>query len=694
MRPEILFPLFAEPTKLDGVGPKSAPLYEKLGITKVVDALFLPPSGVIDRRLRETVQGAVEGTVVTVRVTVGRHSAPSRRGAPYRISVSDGTLDFTLVFFHAHPEYLVRILPQGEERIVSGKVEIYDGVAQMPHPDMVIDPDDGEAPDGFEPIYPATAGLNQKAIVKAVRSAVAMAPDLPEWQDAAWLSKRGWPAWIDAVRALHSPESATDIEADIPARQRLAYDELLSHQLALALVRAKRRRSKGRITKGDGSLRKKVEAALPFSLTGAQKRASEEIHDNMAESKRMLRLLQGDVGAGKTLVAFLAMLNAVEVGGQAALMAPTEILARQHLAGLEHLCEIVGINIVLLTGRNKGAERATILADIANGGTSVVVGTHALFQSDVIFKDLRLAVVDEQHRFGVNQRNELAEKGAGADILVMSATPIPRTLALASYGDMDISVLDEKPPGRKPIETRMVSLARYEQVVESLRSAIAKGARAYWICPLVEESDIIDLAAAEDRARALRRALGEDVVALTHGKLKPAEKDAAMASFKSGECQVLVATTVVEVGVDVPEATIMVIEHAERFGLAQLHQLRGRVGRGSGESSCVLLYQGPLGESARARLAVLRETEDGFRIAEEDLKLRGAGDLLGIKQAGLPQMRLADLAVHTDLLEVARDDARLVVSQDAELKTERGEALRVLLYLMGRDDSIRYLGAA
>ncbi len=694
MRPEILFPLFAEPTKLDGVGPKTAPLYEKLGIAKVVDALFLPPSGVIDRRLRETVQGAVEGTVVTVRVTVGRHSAPGRRGAPYRITVSDGILDFTLVFFHAHPEYLVRILPQGEERIVSGKIEIYDGVAQMPHPDMVIDPDDGETPDGFEPIYPATAGLNQKAIVKAIRSAVTMVPDLPEWQDAAWLSKQGWPAWRDAVRALHSPESATDIEADTPARQRLAYDELLSHQLALALVRAKRRRSKGRITKGDGSLRKKVEAALPFSLTGAQKRAAEEIHGNMAESKRMLRLLQGDVGAGKTLVAFLAMLNAVEVGGQAALMAPTEILARQHLAGLESLCEIAGINIVLLTGRNKGAERETILSGIANGETSVVVGTHALFQSDVIFKDLRLAVVDEQHRFGVNQRNELAEKGAGADILVMSATPIPRTLALASYGDMDISVLDEKPPGRKPIETRMVSLARYEQVVESLRSAIAKGARAYWICPLVEESDIIDLAAAEDRARALRRALGEDVVALTHGKLKPAEKDAAMASFKAGECQVIVATTVVEVGVDVPEASIMVIEHAERFGLAQLHQLRGRVGRGSGESSCVLLYQGPLGESARARLAVLRETEDGFRIAEEDLKLRGAGDLLGIKQAGLPQMRLADLAVHTDLLEVARDDARLIVSQDAELKTARGEALRVLLYLMGRDDSIRYLGAA
>lgn len=694
MRPEILFPLFAEPTKLDGVGPKTAPLYEKLGIERVVDALLLPPSGVIDRRLRATVQGAAEGTIITVKVTIGRHNAPGRRNAPYRITVNDGVLDFILVFFHAHPEYLVRTFPEGEERIVSGKIEIYDGVAQMPHPDMIIDPAEGDAPDGFEPVYPATAGLNQKAIVKAVRSAVALAPELAEWQDAAWLSKRKWPAWKDAISALHAPQSATDIEADAPVRQRLAYDELLSHQLALALVRARRRRAKGRMTKGDGTLRVKVEAALPFDLTNAQQRAIGEINDNMAENQRMLRLLQGDVGAGKTLVAFFAMLNAVEVGGQAALMAPTEILARQHLAGLEPLCALAGIRIALLTGRDKGAARAETLQALANGEIHIIVGTHALFQEDVTFNDLRLAVVDEQHRFGVNQRNDLAEKGAGADILVMSATPIPRTLALASYGDMDISVLDEKPPGRKPIETRMVSLARYDQVVESLRGAISKGARAYWICPLVEESTTVDLAAAEDRARALRRVFGDNAVALTHGKLKAAEKDAAMAAFKSGERQVLVATTVVEVGVDVPEATIMVIEHAERFGLAQLHQLRGRVGRGSGESSCVLLYQGPLGESARARLAVLRETEDGFRIAEEDLKLRGAGDLLGIKQAGAPQMRLADLASHTDLLEVARDDARLIVSQDAELKTPRGEALRVLLYLMGRDDSIRYLGAA
>jgi len=383
MRPEILFPLFAEPTKLDGVGPKTAPLYEKLGVERVVDALFLPPSGVIDRRLRESVQGAAEGTVVTVKVTIGRHNAPGRRGAPYRITVNDGLLDFILVFFHAHPEYLVRTLPEGEERIVSGKVEIYDGVAQMPHPDMIVDPEEGDAPDGFEPVYPATAGLNQKAIAKAVRSAIALAPDLPEWQDAAWLSKRDWPGWKDAVSALHAPQSAADIESDAPARQRLAYDELLSHQLALALVRARRRRAlvrarrrraKGRVTKGDGNLRIKVEAALPFSLTGAQQRAIGEIFDNMAENQRMLRLLQGDVGAGKTLVAFFAMLNAVEVGGQAALMAPTEILARQHLAGLEPLCELAGIRIALLTGRDKGAARAETLQALGCWHTCAVSG--------------------------------------------------------------------------------------------------------------------------------------------------------------------------------------------------------------------------------------------------------------------------------------------------------------------------------
>jgi ATP-dependent DNA helicase RecG len=612
---------------------------------------------------------------------------------PYRITVNDGALDFILVFFRPAPEWLTKILPVGGTRVLCGKIEHYDGIAQMAHPE-VFDPATEDTPDGFAPVYPGTAGLGQKVIAKAVKAALAQVPDLPEWQDAAWLAKRGWPSWNAAVAGLHAPDGVAALASDDPGRERLAYDELLSHQLALALVRAKRKRSKGRVSVGDGRLRAKVLGSLPFALTGAQERAIAVIAKDMETPEKMLRLLQGDVGAGKTLVAFMAMLIAVEAGGQAALMAPTEILARQHHAGLGALAEAAGVRLAILTGKDKAAQRRETQAALAAGEIDIVVGTHALFQKSVEFADLRMAVVDEQHRFGVDQRNELAEKGRGADILVMSATPIPRTLAMASYGDMDVSVLDEKPPGRQPIETRMVSLSRYDDVIASLKRAIDGGARAYWICPLVEESDALDVAAAEDRARVLRHAFGEDRVVMAHGRQAAGEKDASMEAFRTGAASVLVATTVVEVGVDVPEATIMVIEHAERFGLAQLHQLRGRVGRGAGKSSCVLLYQGPLGETARERLGVLRETEDGFRIAEEDLRLRGAGDLLGVKQAGLPRMRLADLEVHGELMAVARDDARLILTRDEDLASERGQALRVLLYLMERDGAVRYLKSA
>lgn len=694
MRPEILFPLFAEADTLPGVGKKTAPLFERVGVRRVVDALFTPPVGMIDRRLRDSVQGAAEGTSLCVKVTVVRHSPPSRRGAPYRVTVKDGALDFVLIFFRAQPEYLAHSLPIGAERYVCGKIELYDGIAQMAHPDVVLDPEKDAPPDGFEPVYPMTAGLSQKAVAKAVRAALDLAPDLPEWQDAAWIAREEWPDWNTALARLHAPEAPEDTDLNHPARRRLAYDELLSHQLALALIRARRRRAKGRVTRGDGALRAKTLAALPYKPTGAQDRAITEIAADLAEPHRMLRLLQGDVGAGKTLVALMAMLIAVEAGGQAALMAPTEILARQHFAGLTPLAEAAGVRLALLTGRDRAAAKRETLEALASGAIDLVVGTHALFQAGVEFADLRLAIIDEQHRFGVDQRNALADKGKGVDILAMSATPIPRTLAMASYGDLDISVLDEKPPGRQPIDTRIMPLTRYGDLVESLKRALASGARAYWICPLVEESDVIDVAAAEDRARALKLTFGDAAVALTHGRLDGAEKESSMARFKSGAAQILVATTVVEVGVDVPEATIIVIEHAERFGLAQLHQLRGRVGRGAGKSSCILLYKGPLGETARARLGILRETEDGFRIAEEDLALRGAGDVLGVRQAGLPKMRLADLEAHGDLLAVARDDARLIVNRDPDLKTERGEALRILLYLMGRDESVRYLGAA
>ncbi|MGD0864774.1 MAG: ATP-dependent DNA helicase RecG, partial [Rhizomicrobium sp.] len=514
-------------------------------------------------------------------------------------------------------------------------------------------------------------------------------PATTEWLDPDYLRARSWTSFGDALRSAHAPQSEEDLQPTAPNRMRLAYDELLANQLALVLIRARLRNVKGRSLKGDGQLKQKAIAALPFSLTPAQSQALAEIEADMASPTRMLRLLQGDVGAGKTIVAFLALLDAIEAGTQGALMAPTELLARQHMQALAPLADATGVRMTLLTGRERGTPREQILAALAKGEIDILVGTHALFTEDVTFRDLGLAIVDEQHRFGVHQRLQLQSKGA-TDVLVMTATPIPRTLALTAYGDMDVSRIAGRPPGRQPVDTRVLPAERLDEVVDHLGGAIASGARAYWVCPLVEESEKIDLAAAEERAGELHELLGPKV-GLVHGRMKGAERDSAMAKFKSGELSVLVATTVIEVGVDVPEATIMVVEHAERFGLAQLHQLRGRVGRGSAKSTCLLIYQPPLGETAKARLKTLRETDDGFIIAEEDLRLRGAGELLGVRQSGMPEFRLADLMAHAELLAAARDDAKLILSRDPELKSPRGEALRVLLYLFERDEAVRYL---
>ncbi len=688
-RPEILFPLFADITGLPGVGAKTARLYEKLGVTRLVDLIFLLPSGVIDRRLRGTLIGIDPGQVVTVAVTVGEHDPPRTRGRPYRVHVQGAKVYMELIFFHAKGDWVQRALPPGQTRVISGKIESYDGRLQMPHPDLIVSEDEARDLDPFEPVYPLTQGLGQRAIAHTMAGALPKLPDLPEWLDPAILAKHDWPGWLEALQTVHRPESLQSLSYGAPFRQRLAYDEFLSHQLALQIARARMRRGKGQVSAGDGALRAKAQAAFGYQPTGAQIHTIGEIAEDMGAPERMMRLLQGDVGSGKTWVAMMAMLTAAEAGGQGALMAPTEILARQHSAGLARICGEVGVEMVLLTGRDKGAGRAKKLAAIADGSARIVIGTHALFQQDVTFHDLRLAVVDEQHRFGVRQRMELTAKAPhGADVLVMTATPIPRTLALAGYGDLDISVLDEKPPGRQPVETRLVSMERYDEVVGRLRAAIANGQRAYWVCPLVKESDLVPLVAAEERHRMLADALGSDNVALVHGQMPPDEKDAAMAGFQSGARRVLVATTVIEVGVDVPEATIMVIEQAESFGLAQLHQLRGRVGRGAGQSFCLLLYAPPLGATARARLDIIRETEDGFRIAEEDLRLRGAGDLLGTAQSGLPQFRIATLDSDAALMTLARDDARLVMARDPELATDRGKALRTLLYMMERDVSV------
>ncbi|WP_313135642.1 ATP-dependent DNA helicase RecG [Paracoccus jeotgali] len=690
-RPPILFPLFAGVETLPGIGPKAAAALEGMAITRPRDLLLTLPTGGVARRSVADLSDLRPPEIVTATVTVTRHVVPTGRGRPHRVICSDGARDLVLVFFHARRDWLERELPVGQRRIVSGKVELFDGVAQIVHPDHIL-PETEAPPAGFEPVYPLSAGLTQRVLARGAEAALARAPELGEWIDPSLLRREGWPGWRDALQQAHAPQGPADLAASAPARSRLAYDELFAHQITLALARRQNRRGKGRPSRGDDRLRRRVLKALPWPPTGAQSRAVAEIAADMASDGRMNRLLQGDVGAGKTLVAMLALLIAVEAGGQGVMMAPTEILARQHLRALLPLAEAAGVRIEALTGRDKGDARANILADLHAGRIDILVGTHAVFQDEVRFADLRLAVIDEQHRFGVAQRLKLSAKGTTAppDVLVMTATPIPRSLALSQYGDLDLSVLDEKPPGRKPVTTVMLDDRRLDEIVARVGVAIAGGARAYWVCPLVEESELSDLTAAEARFSALRARFGA-AVRLVHGQMPPDERDNAMADFAAGRAQILVATTVIEVGVDVPEASIMVIERAESFGLAQLHQLRGRVGRGQAASSCVLMYQAPLSDTGSRRLQALRDTEDGFRIAEVDLAMRGAGDLIGTAQSGLPRFRIADLERQAGLMQLAQSDARAFLERDPDMSSDRGQAVRALLWLMEQDQAIRLI---
>ena len=738
LRPSLLDPLFAPVSALPGVGPRVAPLLDRLvgepgRPARILDLLLHLPSGALSRGVLGAIRDAPVGEPVTLSVRVSAHR-PSMRGggkAPYRVLVEDETGDVTLVFFNMPARRMEQMLPVGARRVVSGTIELWDGHRQMVHPSRILDERAAAEAPASEPVYGLTEGVTSRLIGKYVAAALTRLPVLPEWQDGAWLARNAFPSFGEALAQAHRPSAPPSPHAEVPvvggprstqdgpasfeaelrsppqdeegtgaqptansqALRRLAYDELLATQLALALVRSRMRRASGRVNAGDGALVRRLVDALPFRPTGAQERAVAEIRRDLVSDHRMLRLLQGDVGSGKTLVALLAMASAVEAGRQAVLVAPTEILARQHGERLALLVETGGLRLRVLTGRDRPSERRASLAAIASGEVDIAVGTHALFQEEVSFRNLGLAVIDEQHRFGVHQRLALGAKGEAVDILVMTATPIPRTLALANFGDMDISVLDEKPPGRLPIDTRLVSADRLEEVTGAVARAIAAGDGVYWVCPLVSEAENVDLAAAEDRAAELGAVLGPDRVGLVHGRMKAAERDAVMERFASGDIQVLVATTVIEVGLDVPRAAVMVIEHAERFGLAQLHQLRGRIGRGSARSTCLLLYRGPLGETAKARLETMRRTENGFEIAEEDLRLRGEGEILGARQSGLAAFRIARLDRDADLLAAARDDARLVVERDRELGTERGLALRLLLYMFDRDAGVRLLRA-
>lgn len=700
MRPEVLNPLFAPITAMSGIGPKQDKLFRFLlgrsETPRIVDLLLHLPASVIDRRDRPKINEAEIGAMVTLEVVVERHRPPppGRSRAPHLVYCTDDTGTVILTYFRTYPGQIEKLLPIGEKRYVSGNTQLFDGMLQITHPDRVVDEEGFAKLSGIDAVYPLTQGLAITALRKAIAQALTRLPELPEWIGADVMRRCKFPSFDQALQRIHVPQEITDILPDGPFWSRLAYDELLAGQLALALVRAQLRRPAGDRNAGDGGLRRKIIDALPYALTPSQQQASAAIADDLTQPVRMLRLLQGDVGSGKTVVALLAAAAVAEVGKQAALMAPTEILARQHVKTIAPLAERAGLRIAILTGREKGRERKDILARVEAGEIDFLVGTHAVIQGDVIFRSLALAVVDEQHRFGVRERLALTNKGSAVDVLVLSATPIPRTLVLTYFGDMDISELREKPAGRQPIETRTFSASRLTEIIDGVGRAVDNGKLIYWIVPLVEESEIDGpkLTNAEERFNSLQERFG-DKVGLVHGRMRGAEKDAAMARFAAGETQILVATTVVEVGVDVPAATIMVIENAERFGLAQLHQLRGRIGRGSEASTCLLLYREPLGEIAKKRLQVIKESTDGFRIAEEDLKLRGEGDVLGTRQSGLPGYRIARSEIHAQLITQARDEALRILQDNPRLTGERGDALRCLLYLYERDEAISLLGA-
>lgn len=698
-RPEILNPLFALVTSLSGVGPRQDKLLRYLlgrsETPRVVDLLLHLPSNAIDRRARPKIHDAVPGTVATLEVTIDRHrpSPPGRSRTPYLVYASDDTGDVLLTYFRGKRDYIEKLLPVGGKRYVSGTVQMFDGTLQMVHPDRVVDEEGLAKLGGIEPVYPLTEGLALGSLRRAIALALQKLPTLPEWISPDVLRRCNFPPLAEALQRVHLPLELTDILPDRPFWSRLAFDELLAGQLALALVRAQLRRPAGARHAGDGHLRNKVINALPYALTSSQRDAVAAIAHDLQQPVRMLRLLQGDVGSGKTVVALLAAAAVVEAGKQAALMAPTEILARQHIKTIAPLAARAGLRVAILTGREKGKERRNTLEQLAAGELDLLVGTHALIQDDVIFKSLALAIVDEQHRFGVRERLALTSKGNAVDVLVLSATPIPRTLVLTYFGDMDISELREKPAGRQPIDTRALPSSRLTEVIDAVGRAVKAGKLVYWICPLVEESEAIEhLTDATTRFESLQKRFG-DQVGLVHGQMKGVEKDQVMAQFAAAEIRVLVATTVVEVGVDVPAATIMVIENAERFGLAQLHQLRGRIGRGSEASTCLLLYREPLGEMSAARLRVIRETTDGFRIAEEDLRLRGEGEVLGTRQSGLPGYRIARPEDHAQLIAQARDEAFNIMRDNPKLAGPSGEALRCLLYLYERDEAIPLIGA-
>ena len=688
MRPSILYPLFSSIASLKGVGAKYQKLIKNLCGDKVIDIIFHFPYNVVDRTYTSYLSNAINNKIWTGVVTITEHVPPKTKKHPYKVYCTDGTRELELIFFKVYKDSIEKNYPIGQKKAISGRIECFNGMWQMTHPDFVVSENKLNDILRLEAIYPLTAGITNKMMAKLAKDSISRLPIFPEWQLNKNEDANNYISFNDAINIIHNPKTIEDLLPSSIARRRLAYDELLSNQLALAFIRKKVKANQGRSFVGDNTLYQKVLSFLPFSLTEAQNKVLSEIAEDQKAPYKMLRLLQGDVGSGKTVVALLSMLKVIECNAQAALMAPTEILAKQHYETISSLCKNTDIKVELLTGKLRPKQKKDIYDRLKSGEINILIGTHALFTEAVVFKDLGYVVIDEQHRFGVNQRLALSSKGYLCDVLVMTATPIPRSLLLTSYGDMDYSKINELPAGRKPSKTVVMNVNKIPDVITSLQKKIQTGSRAYWVCPLVEESEKSDLAAATERFEMLEKYFGNNV-ALIHGKMKEAEKDAVMDDFKKGIKTLLVATTVIEVGVNIPEATIMIIEHAERFGLAQLHQLRGRIKRGYEEGVCMLMYSYPVSDISKERLNIMKQTEDGFYIAEKDLELRGGGEILGTRQSGFAEFKLADMKYHQELLIKARNDAMNILQTDPKLETKRGEALKMLLYLFEQNDAVK-----
>lgn len=688
MRPNILFPLFVSIDTIKGVGAKYSKLIKRLCGEKVIDALFHLPINIIDRTYSPPLKDAQDKKIWTGIVTITEHQPPSNKKYPYRVYCTDGTSQIVLVFFKIYSDSIQKNYPVGEKRVISGKLEYFNGMWQMSHPEYTATVDKLKQISRIEPVYPLTAGITNKMLCWIKEDCIKRLPKMPEWLSTNYQKDLEYIDFNTALLRVHHPQNFADLLPNSMARKRLAYDEILSNQLALAFIRKKTRQQLGRSFKGNGTLFQKVIDSLPFTLTNAQQEALEEISQDQQESYKMLRLLQGDVGSGKTVVALLSMLKVIEDGAQTALMAPTEILAKQHYETILELCKKTDIKVGILTGKLRPKQKREIQESLKNGDINILIGTHALFTENVTFKDLGYVVIDEQHRFGVNQRLSLSSKGNACDVLVMTATPIPRSLLLTAYGDMDYSKIKELPKGRKPTQTVIMNVQKMPEVISALKRKIDEGTRAYWVCPLVDETEKSELSAVTERHEMLQQYFG-DKVGIIHGKMKEAEKDAIMEQFKKGEKSLLVATTVIEVGVNVPEATIMIIEHAERFGLAQLHQLRGRIKRGFEAGICILMYSYPISAVAKERLNIMKQTEDGFYIAEKDLELRGGGEILGTRQSGFAQFKLADMSYHQDLLIRARDEVKEIIKNDPKLESKRGQALKILLYLFEQNEAVK-----